>query len=69
MFSEIKGFLHLAITEPSIKKQFYRVAWAQFTEDTDLEEVLRKLNNTKVSRSTDQVRLVLTNRSTPLPSI
>jgi len=50
MFSQIKGFQHLAITEPSIKKQFYRVAWAQFTEDTDLEDVLRRLNNTKVSR-------------------
>jgi len=48
MFSQIKGFLHLAITEPSLKKQFYRVAWAQFTEDTDLEDVLRRLNNTKV---------------------
>lgn len=50
MFSQIKGFQHLAITEPSLKKQFYRVAWAQFSDDTDLEDVLRKLNNTKVSR-------------------
>jgi hypothetical protein len=48
LFAQVEGFQHLAITEPSIKKQFHRVAWAQYSDGTDLEEVLRRLDNSKV---------------------
>ena len=48
MFASAPGFQYLAITEPAIKKSFHRVAWAQFSDETDINEVVSKLDNYKV---------------------
>lgn len=47
-FGKVKGFEYLALTEPSVKKQFHRVAWAQFAEGVDVGEVVGKLDGQKV---------------------
>jgi hypothetical protein len=49
VFSKVEGFEYLAITEPSTKKAFHRVAWAQFAEGVDVDEVVKKLDNSRVS--------------------
>jgi hypothetical protein len=50
VFSKVEGFEYLAITEPSTKKAFHRVAWAQFAEGVDVDEVVKKLDNSRVSQ-------------------
>jgi hypothetical protein len=49
MFSQVDGFQYLAMSEPVPKKFFHRVAWAQYSEDVDIEAAVYKLDNSKVS--------------------
>jgi hypothetical protein len=37
------------MTEPSVKKAFHRVAWAQYAEGVDVAAVVKKLDESKVS--------------------
>jgi hypothetical protein len=48
MFKRVDGFEYLAITEPAAKKSFHRVAWAQYGEGVNVEDVVKQLNGAKV---------------------
>ena len=48
LFSSTEGFQYLALTEPSTKKAFHRVGWAQFATGVDVEEIVKKLDGSKV---------------------
>ena len=48
LFGQVEGFQYLAVTEPFAKKAFHRVAWAQFAEGVDPEEVVKKLDGSKI---------------------
>ncbi|WVQ91952.1 hypothetical protein IAS59_005760 [Cryptococcus gattii] len=39
LFSKVPGFQWLAISDPSQKRSFHRVAWAQYGEDTDVSQI------------------------------
>lgn len=49
LFAQEEGFEYLALAEPSAKKAFHRVAWAQFADGVDVEKVVERLDNSKVS--------------------
>ena len=68
MFTSVPGFQYLAITEPAVKKSYHRVAWAQFADDVDVNEVVAKLDNYKV-RSILPDRITTNGRLTPSRSI
>lgn len=53
-FSQVKGFEYLALTEPSVKKAFHRVAWAQFGEGVDIADAVGQLDGKKVSFGVDE---------------
>jgi hypothetical protein len=52
LFQSVPGFRYLALTEPAMKKAFHRVAWAQFSEDVDINEVVGKLADSKIDNFT-----------------
>ncbi|KAK8844554.1 hypothetical protein IAR55_006401 [Kwoniella newhampshirensis] len=48
LFARMPGFQWLALSEPSQKKSFHRVAWAQYADDVDISEVIQKLDGQKI---------------------
>ncbi|OXG51481.1 arsenite-resistant protein ASR2 [Cryptococcus neoformans] len=48
LFSKVPGFQWLAISDPSQKRSFHRVAWAQYADDTDVSKVIEQLDSTKI---------------------
>jgi hypothetical protein len=47
--SKTTGFDYLALSDPSMKKMFHRVGWAQFKDGTDMDEVVKVLDGMEVS--------------------
>ncbi|ORX34935.1 hypothetical protein BD324DRAFT_633296 [Kockovaella imperatae] len=52
LFGKVEGFQYLALTEPFMKKQFHRVAWAQFADGVDPQDVVNKLDGSKIDTFT-----------------
>ena len=49
LFDQVDKFDYLALTEPFPKKAFHRVAWAQFGEGVDPLDVVKRLDESRVS--------------------
>jgi hypothetical protein len=49
MFRGVDGLNYLAISEPSAKKSYHRVAWAQYAEGTDMEAAVKATDGQQVS--------------------
>ncbi|KAL7420146.1 hypothetical protein Q5752_005112 [Cryptotrichosporon argae] len=52
LFGKAKGFQWLALSDPSVKKAFHRVGWAQYAEGTDPEMVVRAVDGQKIDMFT-----------------
>ncbi|WWD22896.1 hypothetical protein CI109_107391 [Kwoniella shandongensis] len=48
LFARVPGFQWMALSEPSQKRSFHRVAWAQYADDVDVSEVIQKLDGQKI---------------------
>ncbi|WVQ76941.1 hypothetical protein IAR50_006620 [Cryptococcus sp. DSM 104548] len=48
LFGRVPGFLWLSLSDVSVKRGFHRVAWAQYAEETDVAEVIDKLEGSKL---------------------
>ena len=48
LFRKVEGFQYLALTEPAVKKSFHRVGWAQFAPGVEVQDVVSKLDNSRV---------------------
>ncbi len=57
VFAKHSGFQWLALSEPSMKRSFHRVGWAQYEEGIKVEEVVNTIDGSKVGCHT---RLLLT---------
>ncbi|KAL1408935.1 hypothetical protein Q8F55_005749 [Vanrija albida] len=52
VFAAHPGFQWLALSEPSAKKSFHRVGWAQYEEGVDVEEAVKAIDGSKVDNFT-----------------
>jgi hypothetical protein len=48
MCERVEGFKYLALSEPNPQKKFHRLGWIVFTEETDMDEAFKQLNEQKV---------------------
>ncbi|BEJ09479.1 hypothetical protein CcaverHIS641_0603940 [Cutaneotrichosporon cavernicola] len=48
IFAKASGFQWLALSEPSMKRSFHRVGWAQYEEGVKVEEVVDTIDGSKV---------------------
>jgi len=53
LFRKVDGFQYLALTEPAVKKSFHRVGWAQFAPGVEVQDVVSKLDNSRVRLQLD----------------
>ncbi len=49
LLGTVEGFEYLAISDPSQKKGFGRVGWAQYRDGTDMDQVIKTLDGATVS--------------------
>lgn len=61
MFKTVGGLRYLAISEPSAKKSYHRVAWAQYADGTDMEAAVKATDGQQVrAASNSSLARVLT---------
>ncbi|CAG8546017.1 4633_t:CDS:10 [Paraglomus occultum] len=48
MCERVEGFKYLALSEPNPQKKFHRLGWIVFTEETDMDEAFKQLNEQKI---------------------
>lgn len=47
-FKRVSGYQYLALSDPSPKKQYARVGWIQFGQNTNMDSALAALDKVKV---------------------
>jgi hypothetical protein len=52
IFAKHPGFQWLALSEPSSKRSFHRVGWAQYEDGVDVNEVVNTIDGSKVDNFT-----------------
>ncbi|WVO18178.1 hypothetical protein L204_105881 [Cryptococcus depauperatus] len=48
LFKKVPNFQWLALSDPSTKRSFFRVAWAQYADETDVSTIISELEGTKI---------------------
>jgi len=58
IFAKHPGFQWLALSEPSSKRSFHRVGWAQYEEGVDVNEAVATIDGSKVSQHVNHQTLM-----------
>lgn len=53
VFEKHAGFQWLALSEPSVKRAFHRVGWAQYAEGIEVEQVVKTVDSSRVGAAVE----------------